>query len=172
MDSGDYSPPPSIPSGGFTRVEPELSYNNQPTAEDDYAAQAPSMSSPGLMRNSEPQFPEEYGQRTMAGEPHVQPPSRTDLHHGQGNSITGGNDNRWLAQTGDQAPPSHSALVHDNNSAPAFKDGSGYVSAPSQSAMVRQNQSNPGEYQVVDPQEYAGFSIPGRHFGKGNLTGP
>ncbi|MFS7970059.1 hypothetical protein Hanom_Chr09g00816541 [Helianthus anomalus] len=55
MDSGDYSPPPSIPSGGFT---PELSDNIQPTTEDEYAAQAPSLSSPGLMRNSEPhEFP-------------------------------------------------------------------------------------------------------------------
>ncbi|KAJ0893261.1 hypothetical protein HanPSC8_Chr09g0375651 [Helianthus annuus] len=141
MASGDYTPPPSFPSGNFRSMEPQFSASFLPT---------------------------------VAGEPYVPGPSLSGYQHGPGNSISGADVDRWLDQTGYGAPaPDLDATGHVNTSEIGLNHDSGYVAGPSQSAMVHQNQSKPGDVSTAyDPLNNVQHSIPGRHFPRGNLTGP
>ncbi|MFS7970062.1 hypothetical protein Hanom_Chr09g00816571 [Helianthus anomalus] len=173
MDSGDHSAPPSFSSGGSRGVDP--AYYNPPTAAvDPYATPAPSISSTGI-RNPEPSFRTD-GQRTVADEYHVQPPSYSGFQH-TGNSINGYTGDRWLDQTGNGGQaPEYDALVHVNNSATGFNSSNGYVQAPSLSGVAPRNPSNPrgstADPAAFDPLENVGFSIVGGNFPRQNLMGP
>ncbi|KAF5791008.1 hypothetical protein HanXRQr2_Chr09g0389821 [Helianthus annuus] len=146
MASGDYTPPPSFSSGNFISMEPQFSASYLPAD----------------------------GQLTVASEPYVPGPSLSGYQHGSGNSITGADVDRWLGQTGYGAPaPDLDATGHVNTSEIGLNHDSGYVAGPSQSAMVHQNQSKPGDVSTAyDPLNNVQHSIPGRHFPRGNLTGP
>ncbi|KAF5791002.1 hypothetical protein HanXRQr2_Chr09g0389761 [Helianthus annuus] len=160
------SPPPTFSSGNFRGVESELQTDNQPTVE----VQAPTMSIMGIT-NSEPQFSTE-GQRLVPDEPYVPPQSLSDIRHLE-SSFTGGDVDR--VQVASAQAPDVDAAGHVHESLIGLNAAdSGSEPPPTFTDINQRDQSNPGHVSAAspayDPQE--NVSIPGRHFPRGNLTGP
>ncbi|MFS7970053.1 hypothetical protein Hanom_Chr09g00816471 [Helianthus anomalus] len=176
MASGDYTPPPSFSSGNFRSMEPQFSASYLPTDGQLTVAGEPYVPGPALSGyqhgpgNSITGVDRDHLQAQTA---YVPGPSLSGYQHGTGNSITGADVDRWFGQTGYGAPaPDLDAAGHVNTSEIGLNHDSGYVAGPSQSAMVHQNQSKPGATPAYDPLDNVQHSIPGRHFPRGNLTGP
>ncbi|MFS7970057.1 hypothetical protein Hanom_Chr09g00816521 [Helianthus anomalus] len=162
------SSPPTFSSGNFRSVEPELQTDNQPTVED----QAPTMSIMGIT-SSQPQF-STAGQRLVPDEPYVPPQSLSDIRHLE-SSFIGGDVDRVQAANAQAPDVEAAAHVHESLIGLNAAD-SGSERAPTFTDMNQREQSNPGHVSEAnpeyDPQENVAFSIPGRYFPRGNLTGP